>query len=58
MNAKRSLLALAAVLSATVLTGGAAIAGLVHRPTPAAAPAAVVQQVPTAPAQSWDDGGD
>jgi len=59
MNAKRSLLALAAVLSATVLTGGAAIAGLVHRPAPAAVPAAVVQQqAPAPPAQSWDDGGD
>lgn len=58
MNAKGSLLALAAVLSATVLTGGAAIAGLVQRPAPAAVPAAVVQQAPAAPVQSWNDGGD
>lgn len=60
MNAKRPMLALAAVLSATVLTGGAAIAGLVHRPVPAAPPAAVLQQAPApAPAaQSWDEGGD
>jgi hypothetical protein len=58
MNTKRSLLALSAVLSATVLTGGAAIAGLVHRPAPAAAPAALVQQAPAPAAQSWDEGGD
>jgi hypothetical protein len=58
MNTKRSLLALAAVLSATVLTGGAAIAGLVHRSAPAAAPAAVVQQQAPAPAAQFsDDGG-
>jgi hypothetical protein len=60
MNAKRSMLSLAAVLAATVLTGGAAVAGLVHRPVPAAAPITVVQQAPApAPAsQSWSEGGD
>jgi len=52
------MLALAAVLAATVITGGAAIAGLAHRPAPAAAPVAVVQQHAPAPAQSWDEGGD
>ncbi len=56
MNAKRSLLALAAVLAATALTGGAAILGLVHRPAPPAAPAAVVQQAPAA--HTWSEGGD
>ena len=52
------MLALAAVLAATVLTGGAAIAGLVHRPAPPAAPVAVVQHAPAPAAQSWDEGGD
>jgi hypothetical protein len=56
MNAKRSLLLLAAVLAATVLTGGAAILGLVHRPAPAPSPVAVVQQAPAA--QTWQEGGD
>lgn len=58
MNANRPILALAAVLAATVLTGGAAIAGLVHRPAPAPAPAAVVQQAPAPAAQPWSEGGD
>jgi hypothetical protein len=58
MNAKRPMLALAAVLAATVLTGGAAVAGLVHRPAPAAASTAVVQQSPAPAAQSWSEGGD
>ena len=59
MNAKRPMLALAAVLAATVITGGAAVAGLAHRPAPPAAPVAVVQQHAPAPAtQSWDEGGD
>jgi hypothetical protein len=52
------MLALAAVLAATVLTGGAAIAGLAQRPTPPAAPIAVVQHAPPPAAQSWDEGGD
>jgi hypothetical protein len=61
MNAKRSMLSLAAVLAATVLTGGAAIAGLVHRPVPPATPVTVVHQAPAPPApasQSWSEGGD
>jgi hypothetical protein len=60
MNAKRPMLALAAVLAATVLTGGAAIAGLVHKPAPAATPTVVVHQAPAPAAPSWSDseGGD
>jgi chemotaxis response regulator CheB len=59
MNAKRSMLALAAVLAATVLTGGAAIAGLVHRPPASSpAPAVVIQHAPAPAAQSWSEGGD
>ena len=58
MNAKRPMLALAAVLAATVLTGGAAIAGLVHKPAPPAAPVAVVQHAPAPAAPSWEEGGD
>ena len=49
MNTKRQALALAAILAATVLTGGAAILGIVHRPAPVAAPAAVQQVQPSAP---------
>jgi hypothetical protein len=52
------MLALAAVLAATTLTGGAAIAGLVHRSAPAPTPAVVVQHAPAASVQSWDEGGD
>jgi hypothetical protein len=59
MNTKRHALGLAAVLAATVLTGGAAILGIVHRPAPVAAPAAVQQVVrPSAPAFYDDGGGD
>lgn len=58
MNTNKHLLALAGVLAATVLTGGAAILGLAHRPAaPMAAPATVVQQVQPA-AHTWHDGGD
>jgi len=41
LPARRELLALSAVLAATTLTAGAAIAGLAHKPT------ASVQVVPT-----------
>jgi hypothetical protein len=58
MNVKKPMLALAAVLAATVLTGGAAIAGLVHRPAPAAVPATVIQQAPAPAAPSWSEEGD
>ncbi len=57
MNINRPAFKLAGVLAATVLTGGAAIFGLTHRPAPASsAPAAVVQQAPVA--QQWEEGGD
>jgi chemotaxis response regulator CheB len=59
MKTKQKALALAAVLAATVLTGGAAILGLVHRPVAATAPAvptAVVQHAPAA--HSWSEEGD
>lgn len=52
------MLALAAVLAATVITGGTAIAGLVHRSAPANAPAAVVQQAHVPATQSWSEEGD
>ena len=58
MPTRRHALSLAAVLAATVLTGGAAILGLVHAPTHGAAqavPAAVVQQATAAP-QQWEEG--
>jgi hypothetical protein len=58
MNAKGPMLALAAVLAATVLTGGAAVAGLVHRPAPPAVSVPVVQQAPAPSAPSWAEGGD
>jgi hypothetical protein len=58
MNTNRHLLALAALLAATVLTGGAAILGIVHRPVPVAAPAAVQQVQASAPAYYDDGGGD
>ena len=45
-------------LAATVLTGGAAILGIVHRSAPVAAPAAVQQVQPSAPAFYDDGGGD
>ncbi len=58
MNTNRPILALAAVLAATVLTGGAAIAGIAHRPAPVAAPAAAVVQQQAPVTQSWHEGGD
>jgi hypothetical protein len=56
VNTPRHMLGLAAVLAATVLTGGAAILGLSHRAQPlSAAPvAAVAQQAP--PAHHWEEG--
>ena len=55
MNTNKHLLGLAAVLAATVLTGGAAILGVVHR-SPAAAPAAAVHQIQPAPAYADTEG--
>ena len=56
MNTRRNALSLAAVLAATVLTGGAAILGITHTPqAPQAAPAAVVQAAPPqAPREEGD----
>jgi hypothetical protein len=54
----RQALAVAAVLAATVLTGGAAILGLARPPAPTAAtaaPAAIVQPAQPAP-QTWEEG--
>ena len=58
MNSRRHALSLAAVLAATVLTGGAAILGLSHSPTQSQAspPAAVVQAPQQAPSQFVEEG--
>jgi hypothetical protein len=54
---KRTALSLAAVLAATVLTGGAAILGMTHNAAATqAAPIAAVQAAPQAPASSWEEG--
>jgi hypothetical protein len=57
MMNRRHALSLAAVLAATVLTGGAAILGLSHTPSaaPQSAPTAVVQAAQPAP-QHWEEG--
>lgn len=56
MNDRRHALSLAAVLAATVLTGGAAILGMTHTTAVAQqSPAAVVQAPQQAP-QSWEEG--
>ena len=57
MPSRRHALSLAAVLAATVLTGGAAILGLAQAPSVAqATPAAVVQQAPVSAPQHWEEG--
>jgi len=57
MTDRRKSLSLAAVLAATVLTGGAAILGMAHAPSQAAQPAAVVQAaVQPAQQQHWEEG--
>jgi hypothetical protein len=55
MNARRNALSLAAVMAATVLTGGAAILGITRAATVATPPAqpAVVQ--PAAPAAQQEE---
>jgi hypothetical protein len=51
MNSRRKALSLAAILAATVLTGGAAILGMAHGSQPLqAAPAAVAQSAQILPA--------
>ena len=50
MNTRRNALSLAAVLAATVLTGGAAILGMSHTATVSPLPAAIVQSPQQAPA--------
>jgi hypothetical protein len=57
MQRNRHALSLAAVLAATVLTGGAALLGVVHKPVQVAQPAVVqtVQPSQAAP-QSWEEG--
>ena len=56
MNARRNALSLAAVLAATVLTGGAAILGITHTAqSPQASSAPIVQAVqPAAPQEGGD----
>jgi hypothetical protein len=57
MNHKRTALSLAAVLAATVLTGGAAILGITHTSAVSqSSPVTAVQAAPQAPAQSWEGG--
>jgi hypothetical protein len=53
---RRPALALAAVLAATVLTGGAAILGIARTAHPHPAPAVVQTMQPAAAKQSWDEG--
>lgn len=53
LKTRRHALSLAAVLAATVLTGGAAILGIAHTPSHVqASPAAFVQPAEPAPAQT------
>ena len=56
MNTRRNALSLAAVLAATVLTGGAAILGITHTTqSPQVSPAAIVQTAqPQAPLGEGD----
>jgi hypothetical protein len=56
INTRRHALSLAAVLAATVLTGGAAILGIARTPAnhAQAAPAAIVQAAQPAP-QHWEE---
>lgn len=56
MNSKRHALSLAAVLAATVLTGGAAILGIAHTPAHLQAAPAVVQTVQPAQQAHWEEG--
>jgi hypothetical protein len=55
MNNRRHALSLAAVLTATVLTGGAAILGLVHTPAQHVAQPVVVQQQAQQPSHQFHE---
>jgi hypothetical protein len=56
MHSRRNALSLAAVLAATVLTGGAAILGITHtgQPPQASPPALVQAAQPQAPQEEGD----
>ena len=57
MNTRRNALALAGVLTATVLTGGFAVGGILHRPV-AATPVPIIHLSPrsaASPAPTWAD---
>ena len=56
MNDRRHALSLAAVLAATVLTGGAAILGMTHTTAVAHQSPAAVVQAPQQAAPSWEEG--
>jgi hypothetical protein len=58
MTNRRHALSLAAVLAATVLTGGAAILGLAHTPAQHVAQPVVVQQQTQQPPQRFEEEGD
>jgi hypothetical protein len=56
MSSRRPAYALAAVLTATVLTGALAAAGILHRPAAAPAPVVQIAPQPAAPSTSaWMD---
>ena len=57
MNTRRQALMLAGALTATVFTAVAALAGVAHRPSSPAQPAAtpVVQVAPPVRASEWGD---
>ena len=56
MNAGRKALALAAVLAATVLTGGAAIVGITHRAAPVSVPVVPATVQPAVQTASFEEG--
>jgi hypothetical protein len=58
MNTRRNAFALAGILTATVVTGAFAAAGIVHRPSAATPPPVVQvasQSAPSAAATTWAD---
>jgi ABC-type proline/glycine betaine transport system substrate-binding protein len=56
MLTHRHALALAGVLAATVLTGGAAILGIAHTPSRTGAAAAPIVQTVQPAQQNWEEG--